>query len=95
MYDSKVAAWEYLARDGSEAIVFVFGHGLNYRQVTPMLKLRGLDKDALYTVEGEDSFPCMQKKSPRTVHGDTLMVNGIRAFPNGDYFSEIIRIKKV
>jgi len=95
MYDSKVAAWEYLARDGSEAVIFVFGHGLNYRQIIPLLKLRGLEKDALYTVEGESSYPILPKREPRTVHGDTLMNNGVRAFPNGDYYGQIIRIKKI
>lgn len=95
MYNSNVAAWEYLARDGSEAVVFVFGHGLNYRQIIPLLKLRGLEKDALYTVEGESSYPILPKREPRTVHGDTLMNNGIRAFPNGDYYGQIIRVKKV
>ena len=95
MYNSNVAAWEYLARDGSEAVVFVFGHGLNYRQIIPLLKLRGLEKEARYTVEGESSLPILPKRNPRTVHGDTLMNNGIRAFPNGDYYGQIIRIKKV
>ncbi len=95
LYDSGVAAWEYLARDGSEAVVFVFGHGINYRQPVPMLKLRGLDKDALYTVEGENSYVDKLYPEPRTSHGDTLMNYGIKAYPVGDYRSQIIRVKKV
>lgn len=95
MYDSNMAVWEYLSRDGREAVVFVFAHGLNYRQETPRILLRGLDKDAMYSISGESVSLNQLSTEQRKAHGDSLMSFGISCKPIGDYYSQIVRIKKI
>ncbi|MDO5580903.1 MAG: alpha-galactosidase [Planctomycetia bacterium] len=47
----KYAAFEFVSQDRSEALLFVFGHGMKYGSMIPNIRLDGLDPDAVYTVE--------------------------------------------
>jgi len=82
--DKPYTVWQYTKRDKHEAVVFAFGNGLNWRQRIPPLKLRGLEPDTKYEVEGIGTFS-----------GDTLMKFGIEIELFGDYASKVIVIKAV
>lgn len=94
--DTPVAAWEYLARDGRSAIIFVFANGMNYRSSFGRIKVRNLDKNKKYKVSGEEKR-LYEKKTcePRVLHGDSLMNFGIEIEPIGDYDCQIIRIDEI
>lgn len=49
--NKKYSAFEFVSKDKSEALLFVFGHGLEYGQMIPNIQMRGLDPDATYSVE--------------------------------------------
>lgn len=90
-FTGNIAAWEYLARSGDEAIVFVFANDCNFVLSVPPtpIKLRGLERKALYSVSGEGM-------KDMTVHGDYLEKVGINVKPRPcDYFSRVIKIKKI
>lgn len=76
-------AYEFVSRDGSEAVVFIFGKSMNYQRSFPRLKLDGLDPAAEYSVEGY-----------RDMSGEGLMNIGLRFSLRGDFDSKLIRIKR-
>ncbi len=95
---SKTAIWQYTERNGSNAVLFVFAHGLIAGDQVKNVRLRGLVPDMLYEING------------RRVSGDTLMKYGLDlmdelrhmgAFPNylqepiGDFFGKAIEIRGV
>ena len=82
-FEGNLAVWEYLERSGESAHVFLFGQGLTRRDRLPRLKLRGLQAEAKYEVDG------------KTYLGDTLMNYGLEIVPFGDYYSKIIKIRRV
>lgn len=82
-FEGNLAVWEYLERTGETAHVFLFGQGLTRRDRHPRLKLRGLQAEAKYDVDGKIYF------------GDTLMNYGLEILPFGDYYSKIIKIRRV
>ncbi len=71
--ESKLSILEYLQRDGSMVILFVFGHGLRLHEGECNIRLRGLAEKAIYTNE---SGLCMS--------GSALMHHGIRVGLQGD-----------
>ena len=90
-FENPYTVWEYLAKDKRAAVIFVFAHGMNFKNLVPLQKLRGLNGSKIYKIYGED------RNDPdkfRTVHGDTLMNFGIKIEPFGDYFSQILRIEE-
>jgi len=88
-FENQYTVWEYLARNGKEAVVFVFAHNMNFRSYVPMLKLRGLDESKKYIVTYWD-----KDNKQFELAGDHLMNHGIMIQPIGDYYSEIITIKE-
>ena len=91
-FENPYTVWEYLSRDRKNAIIFVFAHGMNFKNLVPLQKLRGLDAEKTYRIIGEDKN---NPDSSRIVHGDTLMNFGIKIEPIGDYYSQIIRIEEI
>jgi alpha-galactosidase len=51
-YNRPWAVFEFVRRDRSEAVIFVFGQSLQFRKILPRIRLRGLDPEALYRVKG-------------------------------------------
>ena len=97
-FENNYVVWEYLKRDKSAAIIFVFGHGLNFRDVPPRMRVRGLINDSRYKVSGvehyfEDGF--REEVAPYISKGDALMNFGIQIEPRGDYDCQIIKIEKI
>lgn len=80
-------AWEYVTEDGSEALVtFVIIRHLMHAQhrVYP----KGLDANAMYTVEGDGL------QNPMHLHGDTIMRAGLPIKIGGDYKTAVLHIVK-
>ena len=82
-FDENYAVWEYLERNGRSAHVFVFGHGLTRRDRRARIRLRGLESTAKYEVDG------------KIYSGDTLMNYGLSVVPFGDYYSKLIKIRRI
>ena len=85
VYDNCYMAVEYVNRDKSEAVLFLHGHSMQFGYVFPRIKLKNLDSDAIYTVEGFNDMS-----------GEGLMNIGIASDKHltGDFDSRIIRIRK-
>lgn len=97
-FENSYTVWEYLARDKKEAIIFVFAHNMNFHELVPRIRLRGLDKNKQYRVSGEVKCVFDTLTEPidsRVVHGDSLMNFGLRIEPTGDYYSQIIKIEEI
>ena len=71
---------------------------MNFRDVPPRMRLRGLEADKGYKVSGvehyfEDGF---REEVPEYISkGDALMNFGIQVEPRGDYDCQIIKLEKV
>jgi alpha-galactosidase len=87
--NSNVAAYQYVSRDGKEAVVFAFLHSQHFGSVERRLALEGLDPNALYEVEGAGGGVPVRR------HGSTLMNLGIPVTVRGDYTSQMFRLKKI
>ena len=99
-FENPYTVWEYLKRDRTEAIIFVFAHGMNFRNSPPRMRLRGLDPKKRYIVSGVGNYQGEGEGSPEnrvqrpefTAGGDSLMNFGIRIEPRGDYDCQIIQL---
>ncbi len=85
--DEKTVAWQYISRDRSNSVIFIFSNGLNFASGLRSVKPLGLIHNRKYKVSG------------RVFSGDTLMKIGIDIFDGDcikrDYFSKIIEVKEV
>lgn len=79
-YDSPYAAYQFVSDDRNKCVVFVFGQSLQFRELQPKLRLKGLVPDASYRV-GEQVFS-----------GRVLMQAGLPLSLNGDYASVLWEI---
>ena len=96
-FDNNYTVWEYLKRDRSEAVIFVFANGMNFRDIPPRMRLRGLCPDGCYKVSGVEHYFEDEKRNKVAEYiskGDALMNFGIQIEPRGDYDCQIIVIKK-
>lgn len=73
-----------ISEDGSKAVVFYFQMKSQFNHNLPPLKLQGLDSEARYTVNGE-----------QTLSGKTLMNVGLQYWFKGDYGSTIFLLERV
>lgn len=101
-FDGPYTVWEYLKRDRTEGVLFVFVHGMSFKDEMPRMRLRGLEAHEKYQVSGfekyvEKGFDTVvrEKELEWTAFGDTLMKFGISLAGRGDYDCQLIRIKKV
>lgn len=97
-FDNNYTVWEYLKRDRSEAVIFVFANGMNFRDIPPRMRLRGLCPDRCYKVSGVEHYFVDEKRTQVSEYvskGDALMNFGIQVEPRGDYDCQIIMINKV
>jgi alpha-galactosidase len=97
----RYAAFEFVLPDKSEALLFVFGHGLRYDEVLPEFQLKALDPDTRYDAvrygdhfdPERDSFCCNPDPECRPASGRALMAHGINVFLRGDLDSRILHFK--
>ena len=97
-FEYPYTVWEYLSRDRNHALVFVFSHGMNFRETPPHMKLRGLSEKCRYRLTGEEHKILNWKHEPlpdRITFGDGLMNYGVQIEPMGDFDCQIIRIDKM
>jgi len=72
-FEGNVAAWIFVAADGSEALASYFRVLAQANTALPRFRLKGLDRDADYRVS-----PCLAAEGPSgTFGGDELMESGI------------------
>lgn len=97
-FDNNYTVWEYLKRDKSEAVIFIFAHGMNFRDVPPRMRLRGLNPDKTYKISGVEHYfdDWIREEVPEyTSKGDALMNFGIQVEPRGDYDCQVIKINEL
>jgi len=78
-----LSATQYVSVDGNKIVVFAFPHDNVFWDELPLLKLQGLDPNAVYACE----------KTGKTVHGDVLMNIGVELSLGYNYDSEILRFR--
>ena len=81
MRSGEMSAYEYVSPDCAEAVVFTFGKSMQFRRPLPRVRLKGLNPDALYSVNGG-----------RPISGRGLMTIGIEPELTGDFDSKMYRI---
>jgi alpha-galactosidase len=75
--------------DASAAVVFMFKIRAGTKPVAPQVKLKGLEAKAKYEIVGDNGYEA-------TLSGSTLMNTGLSLkYPNADYQSIILKLKKV
>ncbi|NOU77160.1 alpha-galactosidase [Paenibacillus sp. LMG 31458] len=79
-----VSASMYVNAGKDEAVVFAFLHSNSFGNSLPRVRLAGLDKHALYSIDSD----------PQHVSGEALMQIGIKLELKGDFDSSVIRIKR-
>ncbi len=98
----KFAAFEFVLPDRSEALLFVFAHGLRYSEALPALRMKSLCPDRMYDITRygdhfdakRDGFCFLETPAPQPTTGRSLMVNGQRIFLRGDLDSRIYHYKQ-
>ena len=81
-YDSPLMAMEFVSKIKNEALLLILTHSMQYYNLIPRIKLRGLDKSTIYDVEGFGE-----------VSGAALMEYGLSFQFDADYDSRVIHIK--
>jgi alpha-galactosidase len=90
--EGSVTANQYVAEDGKQSVLFVFLQAQQFNRLVPPIFLRGLDPEALYTIEPMDD----QLVEPQsTVSGSFLMNHGLDLKLGGDFDSTMIVLEKV
>lgn len=82
--ENNYAVYSYVSEDKSEALMFVFGLNISFREKLPFLKFKGLDGGAVYEIE-----------NGHRMSGEGLMNVGVYTDLSGDYDSKRIYIKKI
>jgi len=80
--NSAYAASEYVSPDGRQAVVLAFLHSQQFGSSFPLLRLRGLDPDALYRVQPLDRE---KAQIADILSGAYLMNHGVQLRLSGDY----------
>ncbi|HBE02455.1 MAG: hypothetical protein A2096_06015 [Spirochaetes bacterium GWF1_41_5] len=94
-YDTPYAAFEFVSHDKTEALLFVFGHSMQFAFKVPPFKLKGLDAAKFYNIENhgenpqKNGFTATPEQCTRR-SGQGLMELGIRVELLGDYDAQMI-----
>ena len=83
---------EYVAQDGSQAVVFAYLHSQSYGLAQSLVRLRGLDPQAKYRVKPLDAE---KYSGDEVVSGAVLMGRGVEVKLAGDYDSTAVVLEKV
>lgn len=81
-YDGDAVCFEAIERGGKNINVFIFSNMLSKSDKLTTIKLKGLDDDAIYDVDG------------KLYHGETLRKVGLKLPVYGDYYSKHITITR-
>lgn len=81
--ESNWPAVMFISEDGSKAVLFYFQIRANINHLAPWVRLQGLDKRAMYDVQGKGTFS-----------GDTLMNMGLQFVLEGDYGSTVVFLER-
>jgi len=83
---------EYVAQDGSQAVVLAYLRSQRYGLPYPTIQLQGLDPAATYRIHALDSA---KYKGEQTVQGSVLMGAGIHLSLAGDYDSTAVVLERL
>ncbi len=83
---------EYVAQDGSQAVLFSYLHAQRYGMPQPRIQLRGLDPQSQYSLRPLDPA---KHHGELTVSGAVLMGQGVALTLRGDYDSTAITLERV
>ncbi|MFF2481694.1 alpha-galactosidase [Paenibacillus sp. NPDC058071] len=83
------AASQYVSANGQEAVVFAFLQSQHFGNSHTMLRLQGLESEAVYEVTGSALEGSVR------LHGSNLTQIGLPLNWRGDYASVLIRLKRV
>ena len=90
--DGNLAAQEYVAADGKQAVLFAFLHSQQFSYQAPTIYLRGLEPDALYRLQPIDD---KLKEKQRVLSGSYLMNHGLDFDLGGDFDSTSVLLDRV
>jgi alpha-galactosidase len=83
--EGNVAAWQYVARDSSEVVVFAWGHSQQFGERQVLLPLRGLEEEAHYEAAIYGA----------SYSGEYLAQKGLPINLVGDYDSHMVHLVRV
>lgn len=83
---------EYVAQDGSQAVLFSYLHSQQYGMAQPRVRLQGLNPEAMYRLHPLDPA---KYKGDVTISGALLMGDGVSIRLQGDYDSTAIALERV
>jgi len=90
--EGSASASEYVARDGSKAVVFAFLHSQRFGAPFPVLRLQGLQPNAHYRIHTMDD----KLQQPQSeLSGDALMHQGLVFQLTGDYDSSSVTLERL
>jgi len=82
---SELTATQFVHQDGSESVVFAYLRSSRFGLYRSMLRLQGLDPQAMYRVDDDAT----------TFSGQALMKRGLHLDLKGDFVSKMIVIRRV
>lgn len=85
-------ATEYLARDGSQAVLFGFLHSQQFGEPFPVVRAEGLEPSAIYRLKS--LHPEKTPGLPAEMSGSALMGEGVRFALRGDYDATAIVLER-
>ena len=90
--DSEYSVTESVARDGHEAVVFAFLHSSQQGRPYPRLYMRGLDPDAVYTIQVQVGK--LADSSVQRASGDYWMHHGVGVSLRGDFQAAFFTLER-
>jgi alpha-galactosidase len=90
--EGNLAAREYVAADGKQAVLFAFLHSQQFSRQAPTICLRGLEAGALYRLQPIDN-KLLEKQ--RVLSGSYLMNHGLDFNLIGDFDSTSVLLDRV
>jgi len=89
---SEVSQAEYVAQDGSQAVLLAYLHSQHYGLAYPTVRLEGLDPEATYSIRPLDA----KKYSGETnIQGSVLMGAGVELKLVGDYDATALVLERL
>ena len=82
---------QYVARDGKQAVLFVFQHAQQYGRAAPTIHLHGLDERAIYHLKSLDG---KLAEKMETASGAYLMHHGLTVELKGDFDSTLVLMER-
>jgi alpha-galactosidase len=81
-----------VSTDGKQSVLFAFRHAQQYRTDPPVIRLRGLDAQAVYKLESVVNR--MGQGQQQEYSGAWLMQNGLALTLRGDYDATAIILER-